>query len=550
MGECSLSNYLAALLSAYGVREVVASPGTRNAPLIAAVTGRDDINVTMVVDERSAAFVALGKAVISELPVALICTSGSAMLNYAPALAEAYYRNVPVIAVTADRPHESIDRNDGQTIRQPGALDTVVKGCYTVDSRESEAVVSLTLNDALTQATMLPAGPVHINVAICNPTVIGSGVEAVTPRIIRTLERSGELPVAAVRELCDRVVAPCRVMIAAGSYRPYERLNRTLNRLASFGNFCVVAEAGSNLHGRSIVDSVDTLLSSSDFNEIKPDILITYGQPILSSRFKKLISDNHVEHWHVGLTPSAFDTFGSQTLRIETTPEAFFRQLCATMRRTAATSNYVSEIMAKYDVACKKESLRFDEAPWCELSAMARITAALPKEANIQLSNGMTIRFAQHIGLSKFHRVDCNRGVSGIDGSVSTAVGASTAYPGMTVLFTGDMSARYDISALGLRCLSPSFKMVVLCNSGGQIFRIIKPTRAFDRVEECLCANDALPIEKLAEAWGFKVFRASGFDELSDVLRGFIDEKHQPALLAIHTDPSTGSEFYTNLLKR
>lgn len=550
MGESHLCNSIAALLVTYGVCEVVASPGTRNAPLIAAIASHPDIKMTMVVDERSAAFVALGKGIISGCPVALVCTSGSAMLNYSPALAEALYRHIPLIALTADRPPEMVDRNDGQTIRQPGALTNIVKGSYGVDSRQPASISELTLNDALTHAGTLPAGPVHINVAISDPTVTGDGYEAVTPRILHTIHRDTLLPATAIKSLAEKVSSPFRVMIAAGSMLPDERLNKSLNKLAGFGNFVILTEAGSNLHGRSFVECAESLLTHADFETISPDIFVTLGAPILSSRLRKLISRYHIEHWHIGLTPCAFDTFGTLSLRIETEPSSFFRQLAASIRRNDCTSDYAATTLALYKESIESETRQIQAAPWCEISALSAIAKELPLSANIQLSNGMTIRYAQHLHLGRFHRVDCNRGVSGIDGSTSTAVGASTAYPGITVLFSGDMSARYDVGALGLRCLPSSFKMVVMCNDGGQIFKIIKPTRSFSHVDQCLKASDPFPVEQLAAAWGFSTFRATNMEELRRVLPLFISRSDTPALLAVHTDAAVGTQFYTNLLKR
>lgn len=122
--SASIIGMLSRLLDSYGVKRVVASPGSRCFPLLTAFVRNKNLKVTTVVDERSAGFIALGIAATSQLPVAILCTSGSALLNYGPALSEAYYRNIPIIAITADRPTEWIDQNDGQTLRQKCALDT------------------------------------------------------------------------------------------------------------------------------------------------------------------------------------------------------------------------------------------------------------------------------------------------------------------------------------------------------------------------------------------------------------------------------------------
>ncbi|MDE6449367.1 MAG: hypothetical protein K2L41_04715 [Muribaculaceae bacterium] len=140
---------VAALLAAHGVKRAVVSPGSRNAPLIEALDSVSPMHLTVVIDERSAAFMALGMASVTGECVALVCTSGSAMLNYAPALAEAYYRHIPLVVISADRAHEWIDRNDGQTILQPTAYGEFVKRRFNIDSRDSAAYRDLVVNDAV-----------------------------------------------------------------------------------------------------------------------------------------------------------------------------------------------------------------------------------------------------------------------------------------------------------------------------------------------------------------------------------------------------------------
>ena len=161
------------LLEAHGVRRVVCSPGSRNAPLLIAADARKRLETSVVIDERSAAFVALGMAMVSRRPVALVCTSGTALLNYAPAVAEAYYQGVPLIVISADRPLEWIDQDDSQTIRQPEALRNFVKGSYSLSDREQcdrpGWYETRIVNDAILTALAPKQGPVHINVRLSPP---------------------------------------------------------------------------------------------------------------------------------------------------------------------------------------------------------------------------------------------------------------------------------------------------------------------------------------------------------------------------------------------
>lgn len=541
-----LSNLIAALLESYDINEVVGSPGTRDVPLLAAIAARKNLRLTMVTDERAASFVAFGKALISGKAVAVVCTSGSAVLNLAPGLAEAYYSHVPIIAITADRPANLIDRNDGQTIRQLESLRSVTKGCYQVHSSVDPNISELIINDALAEALKPAAGPVQINVAISNPRVAGDGYMNITPRRISQIVREGLLSTTAMRELASKLQSPCRVMIVAGAYVPNQQLNRSLSKLARFENFIVIVEATSNLHGENFITDVDSLIKYSDTDDLIPDVIITFGAPILSNRLRKFVVEHRIEHWHVGISSLAVDTFNTLKLRIDTEPSTFFRQLAASLRRTVVNSDYSRRVAMLYRDARKIVGEKLDSESWCELTALKIIFASLPSRANLQLSNGMTVRYAQRFNLSRFHRIDCNRGVSGIDGSTATAVGASSMYADMTVLVSGDMSARYDIGSLGLNCITPRFKMIVMCNGGGQIFKVIPATAKFTNVDGCLSRMDSFPVEDIGRAWGYNVFRATSPSELKSALPLFLAEHEKPALLAVYTDCNTDVEINSN----
>ena len=166
----TVCRHLAHLIAAHGVSCVFASPGSRNAPAIIAAAREPGLKVTSVVDERCAAFMALGYASVSGEPVALICTSGTALLNYAPAVAEAFYRKVPLIVITADRPAEWIDQDDSQTLRQPGALSAFVKVTCDITDRTDDLTHAIRqINDAMLMATTGRRAPVHINLRLDEP---------------------------------------------------------------------------------------------------------------------------------------------------------------------------------------------------------------------------------------------------------------------------------------------------------------------------------------------------------------------------------------------
>ncbi|MDE6270811.1 MAG: 2-succinyl-5-enolpyruvyl-6-hydroxy-3-cyclohexene-1-carboxylic-acid synthase [Muribaculaceae bacterium] len=315
-------------LARYGVRRVVVSPGSRNAPLIMALTRNTQLQVTEIIDERSAAFVALGMAVQNHEPVALVCTSGSAVLNYAPALAEACYRHVPLIAVTADRPEEWIDQDDGQTIRQPGALSAVVKGTYDLPlTRGDESLKRLCcrrVSDAMMMAKTEPLGPVHINVQIDEPLDSEQDDSGDVFRFPEYVQPERTLSYENLRGLTDEINASDRVLVVAGYMPPDEKLRENLERLP--GNVAVIAELQSNL-GHEIPCNIDAMLRMPGAEDLlPPDIVITIGGALMSRAIKAELrkAPASMRHWTISCDDHCVDSLLHLEKRIACTATDFF----------------------------------------------------------------------------------------------------------------------------------------------------------------------------------------------------------------------------------
>lgn len=536
-----------------GITRCVASPGTRNAPLVEAASAAG-MDVTSVVDERVAAFMALGIAATTGEPVALICTSGSAMLNYAPALAEALYRHIPLIALTADRPEVWIDRADSQTIRQPSALGAVVKryaSLMSAGAPDAQRHASLTLNELLIAATAFPQGPVHLNIPIDFTTDPQSGF---TPRLVDIIEPEPALTVARTRQLGCLLASPRKVLIAAGGYPPAEKLNRALARLAELPNVAVVTEPTANLHGRLFIPSPEAAIIASDTTQLDrlcPDVVITVGGALVSAKLKGLLRHKPApEHWVVGgmINGCLPDTFGSISTVVDLPAGAFMSQLASAMQPHRAPSTFGDDWRIASDRGASLLRSVVARAPWCGLKAAATLLGLVPKRWNVQVSNGMNIRYACLAACltGAPHRFDCNRGVSGIDGSTSTAAGAALAYTSApTLLLTGDMSALYDMSVLASGAIVPRLRIVVADNGGGGIFNFAKPTRNL-ACRPALLEHKGLtlPLSQIADGCGFDYFEAASEAELRRVWPAFSSESHgRPAIMRLITDGATDADI-------
>lgn len=547
---------LVELLRAHGVENVVISPGSRNAPIIVALAACDDIKKTVVIDERSAGFIALGIASVTEKPVAIVCTSGTAVLNYAPAIAEAYYRNIPLVVISADRPIEWIDQDDSQTLRQYEALSHYVKCSYDIpvkcDNNTEKWYINRIINDALLSAKSQRKAPVHINIRLDDPLGNYCSIQKHPLRLINKIEPDTYLPQNDIADLSRRINNSSKVLIVAGFLPPNSMLNYALSQIAKHTNIVVMCESIANLHSTDFISSIDRTLSvMNDFEkeQMCPDIVVTLGGALVSRFIKQYLRGQHIaEHWHIGVTDNTIDCFQSLTTRINIAPEYFFNQLADTL--IAKKSNYACEwhAIAKHAKSLHNEYLKI--IGWSDLKAFSIIMQNIPSTWNLQLSNGTSIRYAQLFSSEQIRRSDCNRGVSGIDGCTSTAIGASIGYNGTTLLISGDMSAQYDIGAFACSSIPSNFKMVVLCNGGGGIFRFIKSTSHLKELEEYFTVNQPFPLCQIATGYGFSYYEAASEHDLENTLPSFITETSRPAILAIYTPAKESAEILRQYFSR
>lgn len=547
----------AALLVSHGVRHAVISPGSRNAPLIVALSRQSGINCLSVIDERSAAFVALGLAVQSGEPVAVVCTSGTALLNFAPAVAEAFYRRVPLIVISADRPSQWIDQDDSQTIVQPGSLSNIVKLTHDIPSDadmtpDGRWLANRLVNDALLTAMEAPRGPVHINLRLDAP-LNGLAKAPENLRVINSQTSRPDLTVSESRMLASRLAPPCRVLVVAGFAEPSHRMSRAMSRLSAIPNVAVLTENIANIHADGALDNIDMLLASltpEQKRDMMPDVVITTGGALVSRFVKEWLRSSPVtmQHWHVGRPRTTVDCFRRLTLRVDMDADTFMSQLASALTPFRdSVSDYGARFREAHKAAMKRAESYGSSAPWSDFTAFRIMTGMIPPSVNLHLSNGTPIRYAQLFDCSRLHRVNCNRGVSGIDGSTSTALGAAIAYKGgQTLLITGDMSAQYDIAALTSKLMPSRLKIVVMDNGGGGIFRFIASTRSLPEVEERFACAPLVGQrwDLIAPAFGLTYFEASDAETLTDAFEKLLDCPNA-ALLSVKTDSQMSAETLT-----
>ena len=552
--SCSM---LVEVLARQGVAHAVISPGSRNAPLIVAFAREKRIKCFVIVDERSAAFTALGIAQQTHKPVAVVCTSGSAVLNYAPAAAEAYYRHLPLIFISADRPAEWIDQNDSQTIRQFGSLANVVKRSFnfpsSVNSDNDKWWINRMANDAAISAVRSPMGPIHINVQLGEPLCGVTNRPSDTTRIVCDCNIQRALGDTDANIYAHTIASTKRVMIVASMCDENERLNNALSLIASLPNVIVLSETIANIHNPNFIPTIDRTLSAIDASEcieFAPQLLITFGGAPVTRMLKHFLRTYKAsQHWRIGIDDNLIDTIQNLSHSFPIEPADFFTQIAENLSNSNMAEYICSDYAKLWKLAEAKAAMChksfIDNAPWCDLKAFSIILPKIPKGTFLQLSNGTPIRYAQLFDSPNLLHSYCNRGVAGIDGTTSTALGASLAHNDAdTLLITGDMSLSYDLSGLASQYNSARFKIIVMCNGGGGIFRFINGPSSLPELEQYFEVNRHTPVKEYASAFGFDFFEAASADELKSVLPEFFSH-HRASILSVYTP----NKLNANILK-
>lgn len=514
-----------------GVQHIVISPGSRNAPLTIGFTNNPYFKCYSIADERCAAFFALGIAQQIQKPVVVVCTSGSALLNYYPAIAEAFYSQIPLVVISADRPQNKIDIGDGQTIRQENVFAN--HSLYNANLQESVLTendnnIQMALHVAVTQK-----GPVHINAPFEEPLYEMVSELQVQPEIVDFNAESKTFSLG--NSTIETWNKSTKKLILVGELFPNSVEQKYIDSLANDPSVVVLTEKTSNLHHQTFIDQIDTLITpftEEDFKAFQPEILLTFGGMVVSKRIKAFLRKyKPAQHWHVDEL-RAYDTFEALTDHFETKINTFLSQL---LTEDAIESSYKSSISNIWKDRVAKYQEYTAKIQFSDFKVFDFICQNLPKNSQLQVSNSSAIRYLQLFDLDKSVQVFCNRGTSGIDGSTSTAIGAALASNLTTMLVTGDISFLYDSNALWNNYIPKNFKIILLNNNGGGIFRILPGHQENETFNTYFETSHQLNASHLAKMYGFDYFEANDEATLQQQYAKFLDQNEKPSILEIFT---------------
>jgi len=556
------------LCKAKGIKHIVISPGSRNAPLTIGFTNDPFFQCYSIVDERSAAFFALGIAQQIKYPVALVCTSGSALLNYFPAVAEAYYSDIPLVVLSADRPKYLIGIGDGQTIDQQDVygkhvmysanlkLDIDEAGQkHLIDKEEPQVFKNIEnnleklvkkqksiqednegeINQALSRA-INSSGPVHINCPFDEPLYETIEQYNIKPNVVQSNEVPDKLKDVDMKGLISTWNSVKRKMILIGVNYPNSIKQEYLDGLAKDESVVVFTETTSNLYHDDFFPSIDKIiapLEDEEFKKLQPDLLVTIGGMIVSKKIKAFLREYQPKHhWHID-DKKANDTFFCLDKHILQSPNEIISNILSEAEKVKSDYQAYWKDVKNYRVKRHEDYLR--KISFSDFSVFNAVLKSIPEKSILHLGNSSTIRYTQLFDINKTLKVFCNRGTSGIDGSTSTAIGGASVSQGQNVLVTGDLGFFYDSNALWNNYIPNDFRIIVINNSGGGIFRILPGHKDSENFDQYFETTHDLDAKALCNMYGFGYQSASSQEELVSRLSDLYSESNQPKLLEIFT---------------
>lgn len=528
-----------------GIEHVVISPGSRNAPLTITLANHPKIKAYSIVDERCAAFFALGMTQRFNAPVAVICTSGSALLNYYPAVSEAFYSNLPLVVISADRPPHLIDIGDGQTIRQPNVFENHILYSANLksDSHNSEDKSLLEFNAKETHKALQTAiwnqGPVHINAPFDEPLYLKTGKLSIDVPVLDSLKP--EQTEFDTSEFIKTWNSSAKKLVLVGVNLDEHIDKEVIELLSEDPSVIVMTEITSNVSNKNFFTNIDSILApieleeNSDelFEALQPDLLMTFGGLIVSKKVKKFLRQNQPQqHFHID-PREANDTFFCLSQHFETTVNSFFDSVNSYLNKVE--SNYFESWNAIRLKTLDYRKLYKDKIGFTDFAFYYCLFDSLPQDEVVHFANSSSIRYANLFDSRREIKAFANRGTSGIDGSTSTAIGYAVASQEPTTLVTGDLSFFYDSNALWNTYIPKNFKIILLNNAGGGIFRILPGNKEEEYFANYFETTHNLNAKHLCDMYQIQYTEAHDLEEVDRQLPLFFERNASPQLIEIFT---------------
>lgn len=556
---------IAEICSKKGLSNAVLCPGSRCAPLALAFARHKKIHSKTFTDERSAGFVALGMAQQTHSPTLLLCTSGTAAYNFSPAVAEAYFNQIPLIIFTADRPSEWIAQDDGQTIYQSEIFGKHVKKSFQLphdyEHADSLWAINRMVNEGINLSMQEPRGPVHINAPFREPLYPAKD-ESISfttdSRIIEERLSDFELPDQQKIKILEDWSHYHHILIVAGQHDFNDDVVESLQHFFTKHNIPIVADITANLHPiEKLIGHADVFLGQATDDvkkSLQPDLLITFGKSVLSKNLKLFLRTHKPQaHWHIQPAGMVADTFQTLTNVIRTTPNKFFTTLSAVGTSQTFESQRQNNYHKLWEIEERKSQRNvedfFPSKDFGELELVKEVMRSLPPKCNLHLANSMSVRYANFIGLNTTQRdveVFSNRGTSGIDGCTSTVIGHCLTSDKPNILITGDLAFFYDRNAFWHNYPIPNLRVVLLNNHGGIIFKVIDGPGSLPEADEYFITTQKLNGENLCSEFNLDYLKLDHKRKLKNLMKDFFDFDGKTKIMELESEAALNKSIFDN----
>ena len=544
-----------------GMKYVVCSPGSRNAPLVIAFNQHPSINCIVIPDERCAAFFALGMAQQLNAPVGIACTSGSAALNYYPAIAEAYYQQVPLIVFTADRPISWVNQGDGQTIVQEDVYKNHILYATTIPEENGmsdfEWFVNREVSKSIQTALGKVKGPVHLNFPFSEPLYNQVEIDEVKIQPLTLVDTDEILTPTSIRFISERWKNYNKKLVLVGQLPPNEQLANILAKIAEDQSVVFLVENTANQVNTRFVQCIDRTIegiTEEKLVDFSPELLVVVGGAVVSKKIKAFLRKaNPKETWRIGYDFPFMDTYQSLNQSFQMQATTFFTQLSEVVNLNSSSPFWKTWKQLDY-INQDKAEVFLESTTYSDLKVFQLLSDIIPENSHLHLANSSVIRYSQLFNPVKGITTWSNRGTSGIDGSTSTALGAALITKDTWhTLITGDVSFFYDSNAFWNKLSLPNVRIFMINNAGGGIFKIIPGPDSTEELSDFFVYNHGFSAENICKAFGIDYFKADSIDDIEKQWELFYqyEENGSPALMEIFTPQDENDKvlkaYFSNL---
>jgi len=529
--------YLVSMLKEKNVKNIVISPGNSHNAIVRSVEEDGYFKTFSIVDERSAAFFACG--IIQQLnePVAILCTSGTAVTNYLTGVTEASRRNLPLIVITGDKNPYYLAQQEDQMIDQINLFSSIIKYSVSlpmVKDEKDEWYCRRLLNEAFLELNHHGIGPIQINVPI-EDAMFAIGNDFITEKLpnINCISRYDINTKDIILEKKFKQLKGKKVLIIHGqdSHINPERIKK-LEKIVSSYNCVISKDKLSNIYCKGSIETSRAHVIakvSGNIPELLPDVVITIaGNVAWDGKFSLRKCGKGFEHWIINADGKVQDYYKNLTTIFEMTTDEFV------------------DIMSRYDIDKsndyynlwkeKTECFKIPEFEYSNLYVTSQLMHKIPKKSLLNLANSTTIRIAQYFDLDESVEVFCNRGVNGIDGCVSSFIGQSAVTENLSFLIVGDLTFFYDMNALWNRYVGKNVRIMLVNNEGASLFHFNQGLQKYPKLNENVAAEHFSTAKGWVESQGIKYLSAKDKEEFDKNVDEFIkSDSDRPVFFEIFT---------------